>query len=245
MSLEGRMALVTGAARRVGRAIALELASAGCDLAVHYNRAADEAAQLVRQVEESGRRASLIQADLTEPSSWERVVSSSVEALGRLDVLVNNASVFDPMPLTDFDVDAWDETMRINLTAVTALCHHAEPHLRTGGRGCIVNLADIAADRPFPGYLAYSCSKAALVALTRALAVELAPEVRVNAVSPGIAAFPDDYDKATRERLTAQVPLQRAGTPQDIAKAVRFLVADAPYLTGQITRVDGGRSVRW
>jgi pteridine reductase len=135
--------------------------------------------------------------------------------------------------------------MRVNLTAVAGLCHHAAPHLATSGAGCIVNLCDIAADRPFRKHLAYSCAKAGLVALTKALAVELAPRVRVNGVSPGIAEFPESYDVATRERLVAEVPLKRAGTPEDIAKAVRYLVVEAPYATGQILRVDGGRSVGW
>ncbi|MCK4658647.1 MAG: SDR family oxidoreductase [Phycisphaerae bacterium] len=243
MSLDGCVALVTGSARRVGRAIALELASAGCDLALHYNRSQDEAAQLLRQIEACNRRAHLIPGDLSQPTSWGRIVSVCVEAFGRLDVLVNNAAVFDPMALAGFDHAAWERTMRINLTAVAGMCHHAAEHLRSGGCGCILNLCDIAADRPFGRHLAYSCAKAGVVALTKALALELAPEVRVNAVSPGIAAFPDDYDNTTRRRLIAKVPLQRAGTPEDIAKAVRYLVADAPYVTGQIIRVDGGRSI--
>lgn len=244
MSREAPVALITGAAKRVGRAIALELASAGYDLAIHYWRSEQEAAGLARQLEAGGRRACLIQGDLREAPTPRQLVTTCVENLGRLDLLVNNASVFEPMRLADFDAQAWDRALRVNLTAVTSLCHHAAEPLRASGRGCIVNLADLAADRPFPGYLAYSCSKAALVALTRALAVELAPAVRVNAVSPGIAVFPDHYDQATRQRLTAQVPLQRAGTPEDVARTVRFL-AGAPYVTGQVIRVDGGRSVRW
>ena len=245
MSPERRVALVTGATRRVGRAIAVELASAGYDVAVHYGRSADEATPVARQIEELGRRACLIQGDLSATSSWGRIVATCVEALGRLDVLVNNAAVFDPLGLADFGATAWERTMRINLTAVAGICHHAAAPLRAGGAGCIVNLCDIAADRPFRKHLAYSCSKAGVAALTKALAVELAPEVRVNAVSPGIAAFPEDCDAETRDRLTGEIPLQRAGTPEDVAAAVRYLVADAPYVTGQIIRVDGGRSVRW
>jgi pteridine reductase len=245
MSREGGVALVTGAARRVGRAVALELAAGGYDVAVHYRHSAEAAAEVVRQVQARGRRASLIQADLAQEASWERIVAACLEALGRLDALVNNAAVFEAMRLAEFDATAWERTLRINLTAVAGLCHHAAEPLRAGGRGCVVNLCDIAADRPFPEYLAYSCSKAGLVALTRALAVELAPAVRVNGVSPGIAVFPDDYDPPTRAHLTAEVPLQRAGTPEDVARAVRYLVCDAPYVTGQILRVDGGRSVRW
>ncbi|MFH0980162.1 MAG: SDR family oxidoreductase [Planctomycetota bacterium] len=245
MSAERRVALVTGAAKRVGRAIALELAAAGCDVAVHHNRSRDEAAEVVRQIEALGRRACRVHGDLSHEPSWTHIVSACLEAFGRLDVLINNAAVFDPMRPADFDASAWERTLRINLIAVAGLCHHAAEPLRAGGRGCIVNLCDIAADRPLREHLAYSCSKAGVVALTQALAVELAPGVRVNGVSPGIAGFPRAYDQATRDRLTAEVPLQRAGTPEDIAKAVRYLVNDAPYVTGQILRVDGGRSVRW
>jgi len=245
MSHERGVALVTGAAKRVGRAIALELASHGFDVAVHYHRSADEAAQVTGQIKDLGQRACFVPGDLSQPESWGQIVSACIDALGRLDVLVNNAAVLDSLRLPDFDPTSWERTMRVNLTAVAGLCHHAAEYLRARGRGCIVNLCDIAAERPFRRHLAYSCSKAGIAALTRALAVELAPEIRVNAVSPGIAAFPDDYDRKTRERLTARIPLRRMGTPEDIAKAVQYLVADAPYVTGQIIRVDGGRSVAW
>ena len=242
MNRDRGVALVTGAARRVGRAIALELASGGWDVAVHFNRSRNEAEQLIKQIEVNGRRGHLIQADLSDATSWKQVVSACVNALGGLDVLVNNAAVFDSLWLARFDAAAWERTMRINLTAVAGMCHEAAEYLRVSGRGCIVNLCDIAADRPFRKHLAYSCSKAGVAALTKALAVELAPAVRVNAVAPGIAAFPEDYEPELRARLIAEVPLKRAGTPEDIAAAVRYLVA-APYVTGQIIRVDGGRSV--
>ena len=245
MTAVAGVALVTGAAKRVGRAIALELASAGYDLGIHCHRSLTEAEELRGRITSLGRRAVVIQADLALPESWPRLVSSCVAELGRLDVLVNNASTFDSLRLDEFTVNAWERTMRVNLTAAAGLCHYAAPRLAAGGAGCIVNLCDIAADRPFRKHLAYSCAKAGLVALTRALAVELAPRVRVNGVSPGIAEFPESYNAATRERLTAEVPLKRAGTPEDIAKAVRYLAVDAPYVTGQILRVDGGRGVRW
>jgi pteridine reductase len=239
------VALVTGAGKRVGRAIALELAASGYDVAVHCHRSRTEAEEVARKIEALRRRACVVQGDLAEESSWPRLIDASTEALGRLDVLVNNASVFDAMRLDDFDATAWERTFRVNLTAVAGMCHHAAAQLRAGGRGCIVNLCDIAAERPFGKHLAYSCAKAGVVALTKALAVALAPQIRVNAVAPGIAVFPESYDAAPRARLTAEVPLQRAGTPEDVAGAVRYLVDDAPYVTGQILRVDGGRSVRW
>ncbi len=238
-----RIALVTGAARRVGRAIALELAGAGCDVAVHFQDSAAEAADLARRIETLGRRACLVRGDLADRDVPARLVAETVDHLGRLDVLVNNAAIFLPMPLEDFSPEAWDQMLQINLTAPAALCHHAQPHLPKSGAGRIVNICDIGAERPWAGYLAYCTSKAGLVCLTKALARELAPDVLVNGVSPGIAEFPEYYDQQTRDRLTAQVPMRRAGTPQDIAAAVRFLVTQSQYITGQILNVDGGWSI--
>ena len=243
MELAGTVALVTGAARRVGRSIALELAAAGCDIALHYHRSRDDADSTARRIADLGRRCERIQADLAAPDAPARVIEAAVTAMGRLDVLVNNAAVFERMSLEEFDLDAWDRTMRVNLSAPAALAAHARAHLAARGRGKIVNVCDIAADRPWPSYLAYSASKAGLVALTRALARALAPQVQVNAVSPGIAEFPEDYDPDTRRRLVEQVPLRRAGSPEDVARTVRFLVQDGDYITGQVIHVDGGRSI--
>jgi pteridine reductase len=239
----GKVALVTGAARRVGRAIALELADAGCDLAIHHHTSTADAADLRGRITAKGRRCCLIQGDLADADVPRRLVHETVEALSRLDVLVNNASVFGRMSLDDFDVDAWDRQLRVNLTAVAALCHHARPYLEAADPGKIVNLCDISADCPWPQHLAYCVSKAGLVCLTKALARELAPAVTVNGVAPGIAVFPDDYDQQTRDRLVAKVPLRRAGQPRDIAEAVRFLVEQGDYITGQILNIDGGRSI--
>ena len=243
MTLAGSTAIITGAARRVGRAIALDLARAGCDVAVHYHRSRNDAVALRDEITGLGRRCCLVPGDLADIATAGRLIAETVEALGGLDVLVNNAAVFAPMSLADFDPDAWQRTMQVNLTAVAALCHHARPHLAASGAGRIVNLCDIAADRPWVGHLAYCVSKAGLVCLTRALARELAPGVRVNGVSPGIAVFPDDYDQATRDRLIGKVPLGRPGSPEDVAAAVRFLVEQGDYVTGQIINVDGGRSI--
>ena len=242
MEIQGAKILVTGAARRVGRAIAWRLAQAGADLAIHYRNSKDEAAALNDRITAAGRRSCLIRGDLADRNGPQQIIAATADALGGLDVLVNNASVFSAMALDQFDADAWDRTMQVNVTAVAALCHHARPLLEATGCGCIVNLCDIAADRPWPGYLAYCVSKAGLVCLTKALARELAPKVRVNGLSPGIAVFPEDYDVARREKLIAKVPLGRAGTPEDVAEAVQFLVSN-DYITGQIIRLDGGRSL--
>lgn len=243
MNLEGAVAIVTGAARRVGRAIALDLARRGCDIALHYRRSTDDAESLASRIREIPRRCLLVQADLAQPESWPRIVDETVSGLGHLDVLVNNASIFAPMTVERFDLGQWQQTMHINLTAAAALCHYAVPHLRRTGHGKIVNITDIAAETPWSDHIAYCASKAALTNLTKSLAKALAPDVQVNAVAPGIAVFPDDYDEATRARLIDKVPLKRAGTPEDIAAAVGFCCADGDYITGQVVCVDGGRSV--
>ena len=246
MNLEGTAALVTGGARRVGRAISLELARAGCDIAIHYRTSEEEARTLVETVRRIGRHAVMVQGDLTDPTSWPGIVGKAVKSLGRLDILVNNASVFltdRPDTIDDFDAGLWEEMLRVNLIAPAGLAHHARPYLQTHGTGRIINLCDIAADRPYPGHLAYGCTKSGLVSLTKALARALAPSITVNGISPGIALFPETYDDRHRESLIAQVPLKRAGTPDDIARAVRFLAETADYMTGQIINVDGGRSV--
>jgi pteridine reductase len=243
MDLSGKTALVTGSARRVGRAIALELARAGCDLAVHFHKSTGEADALVEEIRRLGPRCVAVQGDLGEPQAAAEIVEQTVGQLGRLDVLVNNAAVFESLPMDDWNASAWARVLQINTIAPAMLARAAVPHMRRAGSGRIVNITDISAERPIRGFAAYCASKAALVNLTQSLARELAPQITVNAVSPGIAAFPDSYDDALRDRLVRRVPLQRSGTPEDIARAVRFLVADGDYMTGQVLVVDGGRSV--
>lgn len=243
MKLTGTVALVTGGAVRVGQAIAVELARAGCDVGLHYHQSQEEARSAAEQIGALGRRCELIAADLTSAEAPRAIVTRVVETLGGLNVLVNNASVFEPMRIEDFEFDRWERTFRLNLAAPAALCHFAQPHLLAGPAGKIVNVCDISADRPWSSHVAYCASKAGLVCLTRSLARSLAPKVQVNGVSPGIAAFPDDFDEALRAKLTARVPLGRAGSPDDVARTVRFLVEHGDYITGQIVNVDGGRSV--
>jgi len=249
MNLKGSVALITGGAKRVGRAIALELARGGCDVGIHYRHSRAEADEVVAQITQLGRRAVAVEGDLSDPVSWPRIVQSTVSGLGRLDILINNASMFLPDSaasedsLDAFDPKLWDEMLRINLTAPVALCHHARPYLAANGTGKVVNLCDIAAERPWPGHLAYCASKAGLVAATKALARTLAPDIQVNGVAPGIAVFPDSYSEDVRRRLVSRVPLARPGTPQEVAVLVRFLVESADYITGQIIPIDGGRSL--
>ncbi len=237
------IAVVTGAARRVGRAIALALADAGCDVAVHFNRSLTEAEETVDAVKRRGRRAMLLHGDLAAPATLQDLILLVHEGLGPPDILVNNASIFEPDPTGRLNVGHYRRMMQVNAIAPAALIRAAADDLAACGCGKVINLCDIAAERPWPGYAAYCASKAALVNLTLTAARELAPRVQVNGVSPGIAVFPEDYDAALREKLIAQVPLRRAGSPEDIAATVRFLVEHGDYITGQIIRVDGGRSI--
>lgn len=240
------VALITGGAKRVGRAIALELARADFSVAIHYRHSEAEAEELAERLSGMGCRAVTIAGDLTDPATWPRVIRQTVQRLGRLDVLVNNASMFltDAPGRTDtFDLGRWETTLRMNVVAPAALCHYAADYLRANGRGRIVNLCDISSERPWPENLAYCISKAALTALTRGLARAFAPDILVNGVAPGIAVFPDEYSAKRREKLTRQVPLAREGTPQEVASLVRFLVESGDYMTGQVIPVDGGRTI--
>lgn len=246
MELSGTAALVTGGAKRVGRAIVLELARAGCDIAIHCRRSLIEAEELAEQVRGLGRGAATIPGDLTDSMTWPRVIRQTVESLGRLDILINNASVFltdTPDRIDVFDLALWDLMLRTNVVAPAALCHHAASHLRANGRGRIVNLCDVSSERPWPQNLAYCVSKAALSALTKGLARALAPDILVNGVAPGIAVFPDEYSAERRKELTRRVPLAREGTPGEVASAVRFLVESGDYITGQVIPIDGGRLI--
>lgn len=246
MKLERTVVLVTGAAKRVGRAIAMELASGGCDVAVHYRESASDAEALADRIRRLGRRAITTRGDLADAATWPMIVDATVRGLGRLDMLVNNASRFltDPPDTLDaFTPDAWERMQRINVTAAVGLVHHARVHLAAGGAGKVINLADAGVARPWRDHLAYCASKAALANVTASLALALAPAVQVNAVAPGLAAFPESYGDATRARLVDRVPLKRAGTPEEVARLVRFLAEHGDYITGQVIAIDGGRSV--
>lgn len=245
MNPSGKVALVTGAARRVGRAIAMELSAAGFEAAIHFNSSEREARELEGLMRSRGRRAAVIKADWLDPNAPERVVEEVVNALGRLDVLVNSASSFDRKPFEQLDFAAWEQTFAVNTVAPALLARAAAPIMRSGGGGRIVNMIDIMAERAVKGYSAYLASKAALASITRSLALELAPDITVNGVAPGIAAFPEHYDQATRERLVSRVPLGRPGSPEEVARLVRFLVTEGDYITGAIIPIDGGRSAKF
>ncbi len=236
--------LVTGAARRVGAAIACALHAAGATVAIHYRHSASEAQALARQLNDlRAQSAFVLPGDLKEDDVPERLIATVVERCGRLDALVNNASSFYATPMGTMGRRDWDELIGSNLKGPLFLSQAAAPHLRSSG-GTIVNIVDIHAERPLPRYPMYSVAKAGLAGLTRALALELAPEIRVNGISPGPIAWPDDGQFPPEERRTIieHTLLKREGGFSDIARTARFLIFDAPYVTGQILAVDGGRS---
>ena len=241
----GKTVLITGAAKRVGCSIARELHAAGANIVVHYRLAAEAAETLVGELNAlRADSAACFQTDLLDHTALPGLVDYALHRFARLDALVNNASSFFPTPLAAIDQAAWDDLIGSNLKAPLFLTQAAAPYLKAA-HGAVVNITDIHAERPLPRYPVYTAAKAALAGLTRALAVELAPAVRVNGIAPGAILWPEDdqYPPAERERILAQIPLQRLGEPGDIARAVRFLLEDAPYVTGQILAVDGGRSL--
>lgn len=241
--MANKTALVTGGAMRIGAAICRELHASGMHVIVHYNASADEAASLVAELNHiKAGSAHMIQADLSRPDCLEALVDEACALNGRLDVLVNNASRFYPTPLPEITNDQWHDMMTVNLQAPLNLARLAAGQL---GRqaGSIINLTDIYADRPLRNYLLYSVSKAGLVMLTKSLARELAPHVRVNAVSPGAIVWPERMKPEQQNEVLKRVPLGRQGDIADVAKAVRYLVFDADYTTGQVLTMDGGRSL--
>jgi pteridine reductase len=243
--LSGRVVLITGAARRVGAAVARCLHSEGARLMLHYRKSEREAQQLQAALNAvRPESAALLQADLLDAAGLPEIVRNTVSRFGRLDVLVNNASTFHATPLGTITFEDWDSLVGTNLKAPLFLSQAAAPHLRKVG-GCIVNITDIHAERPLKNYMVYSIAKAALSGLTRSLARELGPDVRVNGIAPGPVLWPEDgsFDELTRQRVISHTLLRRAGEPEDVARAVLYLIADAPYVTGQIIAVDGGRSI--
>jgi pteridine reductase len=244
-ALSGKVVLVTGAVKRVGAAIARRLHRQGASLMLHYRSSERDA--LALQSELNAARANsvaLIQADLLDLAGLPEIVRNTLSRFERLDALVNNASSFFPTPVGEITEAHWDNLMGTNLRAPLFLAQAAAPHLRKTA-GAIVNITDIHAERPLKSYVVYTVAKAGLVGLTRSLARELGPEIRVNGVAPGPILWPEDgsWDEVTRQRTISNTLLKRTGDPDDIARAVHYLIAEAPYVTGQVIAVDGGRSI--
>jgi pteridine reductase len=240
----GKTILVTGAAKRVGRSIARELHAAGANIVVHYRTATEAAIAITAELNAQRPGSALCQqADLLDIRALSDLIARTVEHFGRLDALVNNASSFFSTPIGSIDLADWNNLIGSNLQAPLFLTQAAVPHLKAT-HGAVVNITDIHAERPLAGYPLYSVAKAGLLGLTRALAIELAPEIRVNAVAPGPILWPDDaaFDDQSRERIVAHTLLKHEGSPHDIARTVKFLLNDAPYITGQVINVDGGRT---
>lgn len=244
--LEGKSVLITGGARRIGAAVGRRLHAAGARLVVHYRSSAAEARAL--RAELNAVRAdsvALVQGDLVNAAHLARITKDALKAHGRLDALVNNASSFYPTPMGEVTDKAWDDLIGTNLKAPLFLAQALARELRKNN-GAIVNIIDIHAEFPMKNHVVYNMAKGGLVALTRSLARELGPEVRVNGVAPGTIIWPDEEswrDELARQRIMNQTALKRVGDPDDIAKAVEFLLTAAPYVTGQVIAVDGGRSV--
>jgi len=243
--LTGRTALVTGAAKRLGAAIARALHAEGMNLLLHYNRSEADAQALCKELNAArADSAAIAQADLANVAGLESLVKAALQ-WGGLDVLVNNASTFKPTPLGQVGEDDWDELMASNLKAPFFLAQAAAVHLRKN-HGSIVNLVDIHARRPLRDHAVYCAAKAGLAMLTLSLARDLGPELRVNGVAPGPVLWPEQgLDAATKKSILEATALKRKGSPEDVAGAVLYLVRDADYVTGQIIAVDGGRSIGW
>jgi NAD(P)-dependent dehydrogenase (short-subunit alcohol dehydrogenase family) len=240
--LRGKRALVTGGAVRVGRAIALALAREGCDVAVHYRGSAQEAQETAREIRALGVRAAVVQADQARPGEPERLVAEAAGALGGLDLVALSAAGFEKVPAVDLDRARFEAMIATNLTGPFLIARAAYPHLKAN-RGAIVSIVDVCGtSQVWKGFAHYAASKAGLAALTRLLALEWAPEVRVNAIAPGTVLAPAGTTKEEHERLVGRIPLGREGDPGDVASAAVFLFSQ-PFVTGQVLTVDGGRSV--
>ncbi len=244
MELRGRTALVTGAARRVGRTISLAIAGRGADVVVHYKNSVSEAHETVEAVERLGQRAFAFHADLAEPDQVEALADHAIRACGKVDVLVNSAAIFRRTPLESLTVQDWEQFLRVNLTGPFLLARRLGLLMRQQGAGKIINIADVAGIKPWADFLPYSVSKGMLITMTQGLAKALAPEVQVNAVVPGTVLLSEDYGEKERESIVKGTLLKRIGDPVDIAKTVLFLVEGSDFITGQVVVVDGGQSIR-
>ncbi|HVA56720.1 MAG TPA: SDR family oxidoreductase [Gemmatimonadaceae bacterium] len=243
MELRGRVALVTGAGRRVGRAIAVGLGARGMRVAVHYHGSPTDAEESVRLIRAAGGEAEPLRADLGDPGAPGPLIDAVVGRFGTLDVLVNSAAIMERTPFGQVTAGQWERIFALNLRAPFFLAQAAAPHLAGGAGGAIVNIADLAAFETWPGYLPHGLSKLGVVRLTESLARIMAPAVRVNAVAPGNVLLPDGWSDADAERLRSTTPLARNGSPADVVQAVAYLL-EADFVTGETIVVDGGRRVR-
>ncbi|HEX3234475.1 MAG TPA: SDR family oxidoreductase [Gemmatimonadales bacterium] len=243
MELRGRVALVTGAGRRVGRALAEALAQRGMTLGIHHHASSAGATDLRDAIVAAGGRAACFAADLSDPTAAAELPRRVAAEFGRLDVLVNSAAVMHRRSFEDTTASQWDEVLDLNLRSVFFCTQGAAPALRAA-RGKVVNMADLSGLEPWPGFAVHSISKAGVVMLTKVLARALAPEVTVNAIAPGAVLVPESYDAAERDRLARTTPLGRLGSPSDATAALLYLLEGGDFVTGEVIVVDGGRLLR-
>jgi len=243
-SISGKVLLVTGASQRIGESIVRLMHAEGMNIILHYRSSRNDAQKIQQELNaERENSVILIQADLSETDKISEMIREAIKGWGRLDAIVNNASSFYPTPIGDIDEKVWDDLIDSNLKAPLFLSQAAAPYLKKH-QGCIVNIVDIHADRPLKNHTVYCIAKAGLVMLTKSLARELAPDVRVNAIAPGAILWPDnDIDDVTKKRIVSGTVLKRQGSADDIATTVRFLIKEANYITGQVLAVDGGRTL--
>ena len=240
MEIEGKVALVTGAAKRVGRAIALALAERGAELVIHYRDSEREAQEVLALAKKAGGKPVAVRGDVSVATDVDRIVETAMLAFGRVEILVNNAAIFYRTPFEQLTEEDWDRFLDVNLKGPFLLCRKVGEIMRRQARGKIINLADIAGTKVWAEYIPYSVSKAGLIALTKGLAKALAPTVQVNAIAPGAVLLPEDTTPDERERAVRRIPLDRLGSPEDIARAVVYLI-ETDFVTGEILTVDGGQ----
>ena len=243
MELANKRALITGASQGLGRAIAQRLAGAGMDIALHYRDSAEKADQTAQQIKQLSRRSLAVQADLCEPEQIEIMLEKVRSELGPIDALINNAAIFVPTPLEEFDAAVWKQIFEVNVFGPAALSQSVGKQMKVRGAGKIINILDATAQRPFASHAGYCASKAGLASLTKSWSKALAPEVQVNGVAPGIIDWPDFFSEAQRRSYVQQTPLGRTGAYDDVASTVLFLLKEASFITGQIINVDGGRTL--
>ncbi len=240
MELEGKVALVTGAAKRLGRRLALALAERGAEVAVHYHASEREAQELLAQLKRAGGKPIAVPGDLSQAADVARIVEAAMQAFGRIEILVNSAAIFYRTPFATLTEADWDRVLGVNLKGPFLLCRRVGEIMLRQGRGKILNLADIGGMKVWAEYLPYSVSKAGLIALTQGLAKALAPAVQVNAIAPGTVLLPEGTPPEEQERAIRRIPLARLGSPEDIVRAAVYLL-ESDFVTGEVLTVDGGQ----
>ena len=240
MEIEGKVALVTGAAKRVGRSIALALAERGAELVIHYRDSEREAQAVVALAKRAGGKPVAVRADLSIPGETTRIVETATQAFGRIEILVNSAAIFYRTPFEKLTGEDWDRFLNVNLRAPFLLCRQVGEIMLRQGQGKIINLADIAGMKAWAEYIPYSVSKAGMISLTQGLAKALAPSVQVNAIAPGAILLPEGTTAEEREQAIRRVPLKRLGSPEDIARAAVYLIEN-DFITGEVLTLDGGQ----